>query len=59
VFKVELPKIGDPMRSMLAYPDGRSPIWLNEARNKKQEIYGDFLGLEQDEIDELKNKGVI
>ena len=23
------------MRSMLAYPDGRSPIWLNEARNKK------------------------
>lgn len=24
-----------------------------------QEIYGDFLGLEQDEIDELKNKGVI
>ena len=35
VFKVELPEIGDPMRSRLAYPDGRSPIWLNEGRNKK------------------------
>ena len=35
VFKVELPEVGDPMRGMLAYPDGRSPIWLNEGRNKK------------------------
>ena len=35
VFKVELPEVGDPMRSRLAYPDGRSPIWLNEGRNKK------------------------
>jgi crotonobetainyl-CoA:carnitine CoA-transferase CaiB-like acyl-CoA transferase len=35
VIKVELPEIGDPMRGKLAYPDGRSPIWLNEGRNKK------------------------
>ena len=35
VIKVELPEIGDPMRGKMAYPDGRSPIWLNEGRNKK------------------------
>ncbi len=35
VIKVELPEIGDPMRGKIAYPDGRSPIWLNEGRNKK------------------------
>lgn len=35
VIKVELPEIGDPMRGKLAYPDGRSPIWLNEGRNKR------------------------
>ena len=35
VIKVELPGIGDPIRGKLAYPDGRSPIWLNEGRNKK------------------------
>jgi len=35
VIKVELPEVGDPMRGIMAYPDGRSPIWLNEGRNKK------------------------
>ncbi len=35
VIKVELPEMGDPMRGKIAYPDGRSPIWLNEGRNKK------------------------
>jgi len=35
VIKVELPEVGDPLRGRLAYPDGRSPIWLNEGRNKK------------------------
>ena len=35
VIKVELPEIGDPMRGKVVYADGRSPIWLNEGRNKK------------------------
>lgn len=35
VIKVEQPEIGEPMRHTLAFPDGRSPIWLNESRNKK------------------------
>lgn len=35
VIKVEQPEIGDPMRGKLFYEDGRSPIWLNEGRNKK------------------------
>jgi crotonobetainyl-CoA:carnitine CoA-transferase CaiB-like acyl-CoA transferase len=35
VIKVEQPEVGEPMRHKLAFPDGRSPIWLNEGRNKK------------------------
>ena len=35
VIKVEQPEIGEPMRYKLAFPDGRSPMWLNESRNKK------------------------
>ncbi len=35
VIKVEQPDIGDPIRAKLFYEDGRSPIWLNESRNKK------------------------
>ncbi len=35
VIKVEQPEVGEPMRFKLAFPDGRSPIWLNEGRNKK------------------------
>ncbi|MCG6909087.1 MAG: CoA transferase [Deltaproteobacteria bacterium] len=35
VIKVEQPDVGEPMRHKLAFPDGRSPIWLNEGRNKK------------------------
>jgi len=35
VIKVEQPQIGDPMRGKLFFADGRSPIWLNESRNKK------------------------
>jgi formyl-CoA transferase len=35
VIKVEQPEVGEPMRHKLVFPDGRSPIWLNEGRNKK------------------------
>jgi crotonobetainyl-CoA:carnitine CoA-transferase CaiB-like acyl-CoA transferase len=35
VIKVEQPGSGDPIRAKLFYEDGRSPIWLNESRNKK------------------------
>jgi len=35
VIKVEQPHVGDPMRGKLFFEDGRSPIWLNESRNKK------------------------
>lgn len=35
VIKVELPVKGDNQRQMALVPDGRPPIWLVEARNKK------------------------
>jgi crotonobetainyl-CoA:carnitine CoA-transferase CaiB-like acyl-CoA transferase len=35
VIKVERPGVGDPNRGLTLNEDGRSPIWLNESRNKK------------------------
>jgi crotonobetainyl-CoA:carnitine CoA-transferase CaiB-like acyl-CoA transferase len=35
VIKVEIPERGDNQRHMALVPDGRPPIWLVEARNKK------------------------
>jgi crotonobetainyl-CoA:carnitine CoA-transferase CaiB-like acyl-CoA transferase len=53
----------DPEKGKILLPGVFPKMVKSPGRAKlgeyNQEIYGDFLGLPQDEIDELKEKGVI